>query len=188
MIKPSRVIARRISGARRVVRRLALALMAALLAAQAVGPATLPAVAGELGYSGSVVGAAPVAYWKLDDSSGQSLAANAVNPPQNTGVMKGYSMGFDGGAGYVATNLDVQPSAMPTTTWEAWIMPQPNNGFDQAILCNDDGGWDRCVNILGSSGNFLVFTGSGTLWFPVAATFGQWQHIAVVYSQNNVLF
>ncbi|MDD3045823.1 MAG: hypothetical protein PHF33_10245 [Candidatus Delongbacteria bacterium] len=34
---------------------------------------------------------------------------------------------FDGVNDYVQTTLDVQPSAIPVTTWEAWVKPSRLN-------------------------------------------------------------
>ncbi|MBI4661362.1 MAG: carbohydrate-binding protein, partial [Verrucomicrobia bacterium] len=91
---------------------------------------------------------------------------------------------FDGGDDYVDTALDVQPSAMPSTTWEAWVFPT-RPGPRQQILSCDDGGYDRSVLI--EDRGFGVFTGAGG-WVPVTISPSQWQHIAVVYTPTNIEF
>jgi|GEM_PF-993477 len=96
---------------------------------------------------------------------------------------------FDGVDDYVNTTLTVSPTALPTTTWEAWVYPTRVNhaGGQQTIFSTDDGGWDRAVNLLVNSSNFGVATGSG---FAVAAPAdaNEWQHLAVVYTGSTVTF
>src|SRR6185369_9745667 len=86
---------------------------------------------------------------------------------------------------YVATPLDVQPSALPNTTWEAWVYPTRINFGRQQSRCHDDGGFDRGVMVEGD--NFGIFTGSG-VWTPVGVTTNQWQHVAVVFTPTNIEF
>lgn len=100
----------------------------------------------------------------------------------------GQAFSFDGGDDRVSTNLDVQPSAMPSTTWDAWVFPtRVNHGSRQTIFTNDDAGFDRGVIIEANTSNFGVFTGAG-VWQPVPVTLNQWQHIAVVYTPTNIKF
>jgi hypothetical protein len=100
----------------------------------------------------------------------------------------GQTFSFDGLNDRVTTNLDVQPSAMPSTTWDAWVFPtRVNYTFRQSILSNDDGGFDRTVLIEANTSNFAVFTGTG-VWQPTSVTPNQWQHIAVVYTPTNIFF
>jgi len=95
---------------------------------------------------------------------------------------------FDGVNDYVFTPLDVQPSAIPETTWEAWVYPQrANYSYRQTLFSNDDGGYDRTVLIEANTSNFGVFTGAW-VWQPTVLDLNQWQHIAVVYSTDNILF
>ncbi|MDJ1185569.1 lamin tail domain-containing protein [Roseofilum casamattae] len=88
---------------------------------------------------------------------------------------------FDGND-YVATTLDAQPSALPATTWEAWVKPTRNMNHWDTILSTDDGHWDRAV--ASNAGRFRIFHGSGA-WDAVAADINQWQHIAVVYTADK---
>lgn len=91
---------------------------------------------------------------------------------------------LDGADDYVETALDVQPSARPTSTWEAWVFPTRSGGRQQ-ILSADDGGYDRSVLVEGT--HFGVFTGWG-VWTPVTMSFNEWQHFAVVFSPTNIVF
>lgn len=100
----------------------------------------------------------------------------------------GNAADFDGTNDYIITSLDVQPGAMASTTWEAWIYPtRVNYATRQQILAADDGGYDRAVLVEASTSNFGVFTGSGC-WQPAAVDINQWQHIAVVYTSTKILF
>jgi len=94
----------------------------------------------------------------------------------------------DGSSQYVTTTLDAQPSAMPTTTWEAWIYPtRTNYGARQTLFSIDDGAYDRGVDIEANTSNFAVFTGQG-VWQPAAVDLNTWQHIAVVYTPTGIYF
>jgi hypothetical protein len=96
---------------------------------------------------------------------------------------------FDGVDDYVQTPLDLQPTALANTTWEAWIKPTrlfyPSH---QGILSTDDGGWDRGIWIAPDSDQLLI--GYGTAgWNPgVSLTADEWYHIVIVYKTDNVLF
>ncbi len=145
-----------------------------------------------------------VAYWPLDQESGTSAEDKTGNG--NPGTLHGATWAqenldfikpsapqeeqsseqpvlmFDGENDYIATTLDTQPSALPATTWEAWVKPTRNINHWDMILSTDDGGWDRFVGING--GQFRVSHGKEA-WNPVNADINQWQHIAVVYSADK---
>lgn len=137
----------------------------------------------------------PTAHWSFDevsgtvapDASGNGNAGTLQGPTRVAGRVGG-ALSFDGIDDYVATNLDVQPSVMPSTTWAAWVYPtRINHGSRQVILSDDDGDYDRSVIIEAGTGDFGVFTGRG-VWRPVAVTPNEWQHIAVVYTPTEILF
>jgi hypothetical protein len=95
---------------------------------------------------------------------------------------------LDGNSQYVTTTLDAQPSALPTTTWEAWVYPtRTNYGTRQTIFSIDDGAYDRGVDIEANTSNFAIFTGQG-VWQPTTADLNTWQHIAVVYTPTGISF
>lgn len=130
-----------------------------------------------------------VSWWPADGSAA-ALVGTASTP---NGVafepgMVGQAFGFDGTTQYVATDLDAQPSALPETTWEAWVYPtRLNHGARQQVLSLDSGGYGRSVLIEGGSTEFAVFTGMGA-WRAAQATADEWQHIAVVYAATNIYF
>jgi hypothetical protein len=95
---------------------------------------------------------------------------------------------FDGSSQYVTTTLDAQPSALPTTTWEAWVYPTlTNSGIRQTLFSIDDGAYDRGVDIEANTNDYAVFTGVGT-WIPTTVDLNTWQHIAVVYTPTGISF
>ena len=129
-----------------------------------------------------------VAWWAADGNAKDLQGAHdgtLVNGTTFNAGEVGPAFVFDGVDDRVTTTLDVQPSAMATTTWDAWVYPTRNNGTRQTIMSSDDGGLDR--EVTQESGNFGVFTGS-SVWIPISADLNQWQHIAVVYTPTNVLF
>lgn len=145
-----------------------------------------------------------VAYWPLNQESGTS--AEDQTGKGNPGTLQGSTwtqesldciqpsaaeteqaseqsvLMFDGQDDYIPTTLDAQPSALPNTTWEAWVKPTRNINHWDMILSTDDGGWDRFVGVNG--GQFRVSHGKEA-WNPVKAEINQWQHIAVVYSADK---
>jgi parallel beta-helix repeat protein len=127
-----------------------------------------------------------VAWWKAEGNGIDSQGTNhgTLNGVEFVPGEVGHAFSFDGVTNYVGTSLDVQPSAMPSTTWEAWVFPTQPGGRQQ-ILSDDDGGFDRSVMVEGNS--FGVFTGGG-VWSPANITFSQWQHIAVVFTPTNIAF
>ncbi len=98
---------------------------------------------------------------------------------------------FDGSSSYFATNLDIQPSAMPNMTFVAWVYPtQDNIGGRQTVFSDDDGGNDRDLLIEWNTPNWAVFTGdtypNSQQTAPV--DLNQWQQVAAVYTQDSVTF
>lgn len=91
------------------------------------------------------------------------------------------------GPGTMTTPVDIQPTAMPSVTFSAWIKPNPVAG-SQTVMGDDDGGYDRAVECeRAGDGYFNVFTGSGT-WKPATCDSDVWQHIAVTYTPTNIYF
>lgn len=94
---------------------------------------------------------------------------------------------FDGTSGYIETNLDVQPIAMPTTTWSAWVYPRSTNiSKRQHFLSGDDGNYDRDFGIESNTTQFMVYTGS--VWKPAVVAVNQWSHVVIIYTPTKVYF
>ncbi len=99
-----------------------------------------------------------------------------------------YGLNFNGTNQYITTTLDAQPSALPTTTWEAWIKTSNISKVTwQTIFSTDNGGWDRGVWIHGDN---TIVIGYGTDgWIPpITVNANTWYHIAVIFKPDNVLF
>lgn len=132
-----------------------------------------------------------VGWWPGDGN------ANDIQGPNNGTLQNGatfaagqvgQAFSLDGTDDYVSTNLDAQPSAMPNTTWDAWVFPtRINQPLRQGIMSIDTGGFARSVLIETGTANFGVFTGAG-VWQPAPVTLNQWQHIAVVYTTTGIRF
>jgi hypothetical protein len=82
----------------------------------------------------------------------------------------------------VTTTLDVNYSAMPITTWEAWVLPTANNANWRTIFGIEDGGWDR--NLFVNGGNFHAGYLNGG-WQITSANLNEWQHVAIVYNEAS---
>ena len=100
-------------------------------------------------------------------------------------VYPGTALDFDGSDDGISTNIDVDPNAYPSMTWEAWVYPTRSNYGDwQFVFSNDDQGWDRTVAIPPNTSFWEVHTGIGP-WNAVEIDLDTWQHIAVVFDDNN---
>jgi len=140
-----------------------------------------------------------IGYWPLNDGSGTTLADKTSNnhpgtlhggtwteeellPTQTEPTSEQSALMFDGEDDHIATTLDAQPSALPATTWEAWVKPTRNINCWENILSTDDQGWDRSIGTNG--GQFGIYHGKEA-WKPVKADINRWQHIAVVYGADK---
>jgi len=90
------------------------------------------------------------------------------------------ALDFDGVDDCVLTNLDVNYSVMPITTWEAWVYPTANDAMWRTIFGIEDMGWDR--NLFVNAGWFHAGYGSNG-WQIVQAKLNEWQHVAIVYDE-----
>jgi len=97
---------------------------------------------------------------------------------------------FNGTSAYIATPLNINPSEMPTMTMTAWVWPRQASGEVNAgrrqVLSHDDGGFDR--SLLMEDAKWHVFTGGSNWNTGAVADLNAWQHVAVVFEQNNVRF
>jgi hypothetical protein len=132
-----------------------------------------------------------VAWYRAEGDAADAAGAyggTLVNGVTFAPGMVGQAFSLDGTSGYIDTPLDVQPTAMPSTTWECWVFPtRVNYGGQQQILSSDDGDTDRSVLIQLGTANFAVFVGGG-IWQPAPVSINEWQHIAVVFTPSNIEF
>lgn len=133
-----------------------------------------------------------VAHWTADGTFQE--AANSITPGRPEGGIQfrngfaGGAFSFDGINDAIVTELDVQPSTMPSSTWEAWVYPtRVLHNTRQQLFSVDDGGFDRSVLIEQQTDRFAVFNGWESSQFaPV--TLNEWQHIAVVFAPDRIEF
>ena len=92
------------------------------------------------------------------------------------------ALDFDGVNDCVITTLDVNYSALPITTWEAWVFPTTNDGGWRTVFGIEDQGWDR--NVFTNGGSFFAGFGGGG-WQITTVNMNEWQHIAVVYNEAS---
>ncbi len=131
-----------------------------------------------------------VGWWSGDgDALDRSGSSNNGSLQNGTGFAigkVGQSLNFDGIDDYLQTDLDVQPSAISSLTFEGWVFPRNVTGFDQAIFSGDDGGWDRQIGISPTGTTFRAQTGTAAVFDAASVDYNQWQHIAVVYTPSDV--
>jgi len=81
--------------------------------------------------------------WWSGDGNGTDIFGGSPGLPATNGVafvpgMVGQAFSFDGTNGYIQTTLDVQPSAMQYSTWEAWVYPIRANVHLRALGAGTD--------------------------------------------------
>jgi len=91
---------------------------------------------------------------------------------------------FNGTSSYITTTLDVQPKAMPTTTWSFWFNSSGTYAR-QHIIGDDDGNFDRTIT-LENDLSLGVFNGSSNVWTPVMINKDKWYHCVITYTPNNM--
>jgi len=136
--------------------------------------------------------------WHTNDNNGtlnlNDSAANGNNGRNNGGVATTTGP-IDGaaafinqnGAAAINTSLDAQPSAIPQTTWSAWVYFTSNNGTN-SIMSDDVGGYGRDIESTGDGdGKYHIFYGANNL-APTSAPLDQWHFISLAYASNNVYF
>ncbi len=141
-----------------------------------------------------------VASWEMDDGSGQSATDSSGN---GNHAQLGYSGGSDttdpswvegidtnalsfDGEDYVVTPVDIDPSAIPNMTACAWVNIPHTAGEYQAIISNDDGGYDRAIMIL-SDGEYKLFAGKA-IDTNIDYKVGAWEFVAAYWSSTEIKF
>lgn len=112
-----------------------------------------------------------------------SLQDFTVKPSDCTTPPSGNACFFDGLNDVITTSVNDYANLYPSTTIEAWVYPLRINHLQTQIIVSGS----RGIIIPAGTSNFGVYTGSDT-WMPVEVTPNQWQHVAVVYTSDNVYF
>ncbi|MEE4354978.1 MAG: LamG-like jellyroll fold domain-containing protein [Desulfococcaceae bacterium] len=127
-----------------------------------------------------------------NDTGGEEnhAVANGAELTRDRFGMPDAAYDFNGTDSYIATPLDVNPPEMPLLTMSAWVWPRQISGDShenrQQILSYDNGGFGR--SLLMESDNWHVFTGGVNWDTQVSADLHSWQHVAVVFAENDVFF
>lgn len=136
--------------------------------------------------------AALVALYKFDDTSNLGLDSSGNNNHASNFGAAAAEQGYQGGAAsfslnaYLRSPVDVNRAVMPDMTWGAWVRPASGGGGIQAVLSNDDGGFDRQIGIDDrQGGGWSAFTGTNVLSSGVAPATSDWTFLAAVYSQGQ---
>ena len=141
-----------------------------------------------------------IAWWKLDDGSGNTVADSSGfgrngkligDPNWIDGITSG-ALSFDGDGDYVDMGKDPAFDIKKQITVSAWIKV---NAFDkdwQNVISKGDRAWrlqrNQGENTLEFACSGLVVPGSD--WGPVYGNIdvddGHWHHVAGVYDQQNI--
>jgi hypothetical protein len=135
-----------------------------------------------------------VAYWKLDESSGNATDSVGSNTLTNTNVT--YTAGkINNGAVFNSTTDKFAPASVPVTgnsafTVSAWVYPT-NTGSEQGFVFY----WG---NISSKASTYLKYNLSGgakigfgafgaDLTYSVTLTTSTWYHLVYTYDQSNAI-
>lgn len=142
----------------------------------------------------------PIAYWKLDEGSGTSVAdasgngktltlANgptwSASPTAPLTFSNPYSLSFDGSNDYGSANVTIDN--YPRITLAAWVYPRNAGDNLRQILSNDDGNFDRGISAHWS-GRWHALTGNTAADTNAPIGYNSWAHVALVYSSANIEF
>jgi hypothetical protein len=124
------------------------------------------------------------------DSSGLgndgTVIDNGAAPIYSAGTgITGGAADFRGG-GKINIPFNTGPALWPDLTWGGWVNPDLVDNI-RTLLNNDDGGYDRALNIdWRAGGNYAAFVNNGPSPYSsgVAPTVGQWTFLAGVYENN----
>jgi hypothetical protein len=158
--------------------------------------ATLIAVFAVVAVGATPARAALMAFYSfngtLNDSSGNGKTATDTGTPVyvNGAPFGGQAIEFDGnGKAIVTAPLDISVAAVPQVTFGAWVKAASYGNPQYGIISNDDGGYDRTLDIDSRSAktgaNWSAFVGTSVVGkVPVVA--GKWVFLAVSYDQHSL--
>jgi hypothetical protein len=137
--------------------------------------------------------AALVALYQFDDVNDLGLDTSG-NGNNATNFGAGFeTQGYQGGAAsfsfdaFLRAPVDVNRAILPNMTWGAWVRPNVGGGAIQAVLSNDDGGFDRQIGIdnRGGVSSWSSFTGTNVYNPGIAPLTSGWTFLAAVYNQSQ---
>lgn len=128
----------------------------------------------------------------LHDSSGHGKTAIDSGKPTyvNGAPFGGKAIAFDGsGKAVVTAPLDISVAALPQVTFGAWVMADSVRTPQYGVISNDNGGYDRTIDIDARSAttgaNWSAFIGTSVVG-KVPAVPGKWVFAAVSYDQSTL--
>jgi len=156
-------------------------------------------------YGGAIIADGPVAYWRLDESSGSvahdyygghdgTYFAATLGQPGYSSIDPDTAAGFAGGSGSYVGNIDgnqINFTGHTNFTLEAWVNGQPGQAEESTIIAKGIGGSGTTAteqfSIDVTAGHYRFFTRQGdannTLIDAnaVSGPDGTWQHVVGVY-------
>jgi Concanavalin A-like lectin/glucanases superfamily/Immunoglobulin domain len=156
-------------------------------------------------YGGAVIADGPVAYWRLDESSGTvahdyygghdgTYFAATLGQPGYSSIDSDTAAGFAGGSGSYVGNIDgnqINFTGHTNFTLEVWVNGQPGQAEEASIISKGIGGSGTTAteqfSIDVTAGHYRFFTRQGdannTLIDAnaVSGPDGTWQHVVGVY-------
>lgn len=169
-------------------------------------PAILTVLAVPGGYAGTVISNGPIAYWRLDEAPGSTVAHDAINGYNgvyNNTILgvQGYSIvdndtaaEFGGANSYVGgiSGTAINFTGHTNFSIEAWVNASGTLSDESTIIAKGIGatGTTRTeqFSLDVASGVYRFFTTGGSTLYAASATSGPngtWQHIVAVYDDLN---
>jgi len=128
----------------------------------------------------------------LHDASGNGKTAKSTGTPTyvSGAPFGGKALSFDGsGKAIVTAPLNISVKALPQVTFGAWVMAGSVATPQYGLISNDDGGYDRTLDIDNrdpSPGtNWSAFIGGGVVGSVPAVT-NRWVFLVVSYDQSSL--
>jgi hypothetical protein len=122
------------------------------------------------------------------DVSGNSLHATpGSTTPGFAAGYEGRAGSFNGSSDFLSVALDVNPSAMPSMTWGAWVAPVDTSPVRQ-VLSHDNLGYDRSIGIDGRGApgtGYAAFNGNGVSRVGATPTLDSWTFLAARYDEST---
>lgn len=126
----------------------------------------------------------------LRDASGHGLTAKDTGTPAylQGAPFGGRAIAFDGtGKAVVTVPLNISVAALKQVTFGAWVLTRTVQTPEYGIISNDDGNYDRTLDIDERTGatkpTWSAFVG-GNVVGKMAAIPGKWTFLAVSYDQS----
>ncbi|PKP19837.1 MAG: hypothetical protein CVU05_10485, partial [Bacteroidetes bacterium HGW-Bacteroidetes-21] len=105
------------------------------------------------------------------------IAHTNILPPGN-------AVEFNNSDHKVMVNMNINPTVVPALTASFWVKRTGSTSAFQSIISNDNGGFDRGVQVY-TDGKYRIFAGR-SIATGVPSKLGVWEHIAVYWSATEI--